>query len=278
MARIKNNLTGDVFEAPARDFANEADFTLVDSSTPITTEPPVAASAAGEPDTSVSALVEPVSSGSTGTQADTPSLDLVSTQTDPTISTMPASTSTNTPDGTAPSVPGDVGNVQVSGTFSASSDANSNQASSSSVLTDGNSSGNGAATDVQSQAAALLEASAKFGALADQIAATGSIDPATFEQAKQAGNNLSALAPTTLNPIMPPVTDSVTGNPTGGPTPGNGTTLDARGKHIVADQLEADILFALAQIITPTDSLRHSADAFFDQVRSQIDVEAEGFV
>lgn len=71
-----------------------------------------------------------------------------------------------------------------------------------------------------------------------------------------------------------PPTDSVSGNPTGGPTAGNGATLDARGKHIVADQLESDTLFAIAQIVTPTDSLKHAADAFFDQVRSQIDVEA----
>lgn len=275
MARIKNNLTGDVFEGPARDFANEADFTIVDSSTPLTDEPPVAVSDTGEPVTPASAPAEQASSGSTDTPAATPSLDLVSTQIDPTISTMPASTSTNTPDGTAPSVPGDAGNV--------AADANVVVSAPASVTTDPNVGAStppaGAVTDVQSQAAALLEASAKAGALADQIfdqmAATGSIDPATFEQAKQAGNNLLALASaTTLNPIMPPVTDSVNGNPTGGPTPGNGNTLDARGKHIVADQLEADILFALAQIITPTDSLRHSADAFFDQVRSQIDVEA----
>lgn len=85
----------------------------------------------------------------------------------------------------------------------------------------------------------------------------------------------SAVAdPATLNPTQPPVTDSATGNPTGGPTPGNGATLDAKGKHIVTDQLESDMLFAIAQIITPTDSLKHAADAFFDQVRSQIDVEA----
>jgi hypothetical protein len=86
--------------------------------------------------------------------------------------------------------------------------------------------------------------------------------------------DVAAADPVTLNPITPPVTDSVTGNPTGGPTPGNGATLDARGKHIVADQLESDMLFAIAQIITPTDSIKHAADAFFDQVRSQIDVEA----
>jgi hypothetical protein len=85
---------------------------------------------------------------------------------------------------------------------------------------------------------------------------------------------VAPVDPVTLNPTQPPVTDSATGNPTGGPTPGNGATLDARGKHIVADQLESDMLFAIAQIITPTDSLKHAADAFFDQVRSQIDVEA----
>jgi hypothetical protein len=34
------------------------------------------------------------------------------------------------------------------------------------------------------------------------------------------------------------------------------------------------MVFAIAQIITPTDSIKHAADAFFDQVRSQIDVEA----
>jgi hypothetical protein len=89
-----------------------------------------------------------------------------------------------------------------------------------------------------------------------------------------AATDATTADPVTLNPTQPPVTDSATGNPTGGPTAGNGATLDARGKHIVADQLESDMLFAIAQIITPTDSIKHAADAFFDQVRSQIDVEA----
>jgi hypothetical protein len=50
--------------------------------------------------------------------------------------------------------------------------------------------------------------------------------------------------------------------------------LDTNSKHIVADQMESDALFAVAQLVTVNDSIKHAADAFFGQVHSLIDAEA----
>jgi hypothetical protein len=273
MARIKNNLTGDVFEAPARDFASEADFTIVDSSTPVTAEPPVAASASGESDTPASAPAEQASSGTTDTPDATPSTDLASTQIDPTISTTPASTSTSTPDGTAPSAQGEAGNVSGDTSSVSPQEPGSQTNSQASTISTG---GEDSAPSSSQGEAGNVAADAPASAITP---AEPTSSPSTSADAKPGtvasqSSEAEVSDPATLNPVQPPVTDSTTGNPTGGPTPGNGATLDAKGKHIVADQLEADMLFAIAQIITPTDSIKHAADAFFDQVRSQIDVEA----
>jgi hypothetical protein len=270
MARIKNNLTGDVFEAPARDFANEADFTIVDSSTPVTAEPPVAVSDTGESGLPASAPVELASSGSTSTRIDIPSLEQVSIQTDASPATTsvsttdPAPTADSTTDGIEPSAQGDLGNV-----FSTVTDSGTTPTTESPA----------AATSDTDTTAATADASASPSTMNTSTAGTdlGNVDAST-SLAGAATDATTVADPVTLNPITPPVTDSVTGNPTGGPTAGNGATLDAKGKHIVANQLESDMLFAIAQIITPTASIKHAADAFFDQVRSQIDIEAEGFV
>jgi hypothetical protein len=229
MSRIKNNLTGDVFEAPARDFANEPDFTIVDSSTPITADaPPVAVSAPGESDTPVSAPAEQASSGSTDTLGSTPSSGQASTQTDASPSSS-SDLSTTPLDGTV--MPDDVGNDSHS--ISSSSEAASS--------TDGSTN-----TDAST------------------------VDASTPQQS----DSTSADASTPVNTAQPPVTDSVNGAPTGGPTAGNGATLDAKGKHIVADQLESDLRFAFAQLVSVGDHLTHAAKALFDQLHSHIDAEA----
>lgn len=50
--------------------------------------------------------------------------------------------------------------------------------------------------------------------------------------------------------------------------------LDVKSKHVIADQLESDLKFALAQIVAVSDHLKHAAAALFDQLHSHIDNEA----
>jgi hypothetical protein len=74
--------------------------------------------------------------------------------------------------------------------------------------------------------------------------------------------------------LDPAAGSASTPSATTSPASSASASLTTPAKHIVATQLEADILFAVAQLVTPTDSIKHAADAFFAMVNSQIDVEA----
>lgn len=239
MSKIKALKTGDVFEAPAADFEGEADFQVVDDSTPVTlsvppgngTAPTVgdASAPVGATDSSVG---EPVLAVDASTGA--ASGDAVS--------------GTDTASGLTS---GEVGNV--TGLTDASVGTAATDVVGPSSLSD--SPASIAPVDVVGNVAAGVDDSAS-------VASVNTTDT-------QAADNATPVA----TPGTPP-TDSVNASPTGGPTPGNGATLDAKSKHLVATQLEADVLFAIAQLVTVTPSLQHAADAFFAQVTSQIDVEA----
>ncbi|MEX3629074.1 MAG: hypothetical protein VB138_05820 [Burkholderia sp.] len=274
MARIKNNATGDVFEAPARDFANEADFTIVDSSTPITADAPVVSvSAAGEPDTAASAPVDPASSGSTSTPVAIPSSDQTST---PTSDSSPSSSEpTSTPAGTAPSVQGDAGNVTGSNALPSSPETSNGTVSSSDSslpLNSGSANSNvesaTPSTDTASNSGSL-SSSASTGEQGNVAVSTSPVVDATGAVSGDTGNAPVGAVASATDAATPSAAD-----PTPAPVVAPAPTLDAEGKHIVSDQLEADMLFAVAQLVTPTDSIKHAADAFFGAVRSQIDVEA----
>jgi hypothetical protein len=229
MSKIKALKTGDVFEAPAPDFEGEADFQVVDDSTPVTIDVPPATPGNGTALTAADASA-PVGATDSSVGEPVPAVDASTgaTSGDAVSGTDTASGSTS----------GDVvGNVVASD--SSPTSLGSGALSTSPLTT----------TDVSSPQ--------------DQTAASSSLNDT------EAADNATPV----VNPGTPP-TDSVTSSPTGGPTPGNGATLDAKSKHLVATQLEADVLFAIAQLITVTDTISHAADAFFAQVTSQIDVEA----
>lgn len=311
MAKIQSKQTGDVFEAPAQDFVNEADFTIVDDSTPVTADAPNVPSVGG---TSAPAATDSTSGTTDGT-ADTSSatntapasadLGNAAAATDPSDNATAASADS--------SASGDLGNVQAvpaATSIESSPTLANNPITADTVVptTD---------TPVTKVPTASTASSSADSSLPSDTASVGALDassgdlPVTASQvilgeplgAVSATDNSQSSAPDTsensldpsstassesstvsdsaasdaVSPLVteqPPVTDSVTGSPTGGPSAGKGNTLDAKSKHIVADQLENDTLFAISQIVTPSDSLRHAADAFFDQVRSQIDVEA----
>lgn len=209
MSKIKALKTGDVFEAPAADFVGEADFEVVDDSTPTTIDVPPA----------VGNGIAPTAPGASS----------------PVDAT------------------GDVGNASMLSSGSQTGAVNGSPSTS---------------NDDVGNAGAVL---------APLVDSTGVAPSVTTEDAPASNptSDTEAADATTLvaNPGTPP-TDSVNASPTGGPTPGNGATLDAKSKHLVATQLEADVLFAVAQLVTVTDTISHAADAFFAQVTSQIDVEA----
>jgi hypothetical protein len=279
MSRIKNNLTGDVFEAPARDFANEADFTIVDDSTPITAEPPVAVSAAGEPDTSASVPVEPASSGTTGIPDAIPSSDLTSTQTaaDPATSSAPASPPTTTQAGTAPSGQGDDPNVSStvtdSGTTTVPTPVDTSATDTTAATADASTSPSTVSTSTAGTEPAAPAASASgepVGTPSDSSPSAATSQPASGTG--DLGNVSGAASPTSVDLSADAAASNVP--PTLSPVPSAKPALDVNSKHVVADQLESDALFAIAQLVTPTDSIKHAADAFFGLVHSQIDVEA----
>lgn len=304
MAKIQSKITGDVFEAPAADFANEADFTLVDDATPITTTLiPNAGGSSAQADTTQASGTTDGSADTTGAPTDLGNADAA---TDPsgsataasadisaladsgnvdaatlgTSTGTAASTSANNPitaDTVVPTTDTPVTEVPAASTASSSADSY--------LPSDTASAG---ALDASSGDLPVTASQVILGEPLGAVSATdnsqssapdtseNSLDPSSTASSESStvSDSAAADAATPVDPIQPPVTDSVTSSPTGGPTAGNGATLDAKSKHIVADQLESDSLYAIGQLVTVTDSLKHAADAFFDQVRSQIDVEA----
>jgi hypothetical protein len=218
MAKIKALKTGDIFEAPAADFEGEADFQVVDDSTPTTIDVPPSVGNDTAPTAGVASAPVAVIGDVVGEPV--PAVD--------------ASTGATSGDA-------------VSGTDTASG------------LTSGDVVGN---AGVVSAPLADSTGAAPSGTTVDAPVSNPTSDTGAADAATPV-----------VNPGTPP-TDSVASSPTGGPTPGSGATLDAKSKHLVAAQLEADVLFAVAQLVTVTDTISHAADAFFTQVTSQIDVEA----
>lgn len=254
MSKIKSKVTGDVFEAPATDFTNEVDFEVVDDSTPITlAAPPLGESpSTGTDSGTVLPTSLPVDTSDTGTSPApvdaTASVSTVSTSS-PSTDVLGNGTAPTAGDASAPvAATGDVGEPVPA--VNATTGATSGDAVSGTDTASGSPSG-------------------EVGNGIETSDAGSSTEVSNTSSDTEAADNATSV----VNPGTPP-TDSVNASPTGGPTPGNGATLDAKSKHLVAGQIEADVLFMVGQIVTVTPSLQHAAEAFFAQVTSQIDVEA----
>ncbi|SAL47133.1 hypothetical protein AWB74_02107 [Caballeronia arvi] len=269
MAKIKSKITGDEFDAPAVDFQNEADFEIIDSGNELTD------GAASDTALSVtSGTTESTAGTSSATDTDQPAsqpTEAASTATDSAASeqgaelgNVPGSSSIGSMNGEpeasttgSDSPTADVGNVAATGISPAASDSDASPVADQAP--------SNVSTDSPLQSSDVSDA---------EVPVAPDAAPTPEQAAEGTTDTAAADAATPIDTTVSPVVDSVTGNPTGGPSAGNGATLDSKGKHIVADQLESDTLYAIGQLVAVNDNLKHAADAFFDQVRSQIDVEA----
>lgn len=249
MARIKSKITGDVFEAPAADFAQEPDFDIVDSSTPITTETvpnvavPIDPSASATPVTADASVAGDVPNVLTA-DSTTPASLSSPTSLDSTLLTDPTS-------------------VSATGSTSAEN-STSSESTLGSDLGNGVSDTTGSTTPPVVSPSSTAPESSPTSSVSDDLGNVG----AGADTAPAATDAGSVSQPGVAN--QPPVTDSVNASPTGGPLPTN----DVGMAHQAIAALEADLTAKVNELVEWTDQLKHSATAFFDALHSHVDHQA----
>jgi hypothetical protein len=207
------------------------------------------ASATGEPALTSSVPAQPVASGSTDTQAATPSTAQASTQTSDAIPKT-ADGAASTTVGTAPLSQGEPGNV--GGSTNAPANASMTATGVSAV-------GTGEQGNVQSAVASGGDASSATAELAAQ-------PPLSDSEAADVASRVLVI-PT-------PPTDSQTSSPTGGPTAGRGDTPEAKAKHGFLDRVREDLHAELTAIEGLPQYVLHILKAVFDRHHSHVDNDA----